>query len=128
MKEEQLRRMFLRHLKKGGYKYETEVRFLERKIDVIGKKRKKTIAFELKVKNWRKAFQQAFSTKLCADFSYMVLFDEYFHNVNMEMFRQEELGVILIDEKGKMVKILEPKRSKLINPSLYNEILRKLDG
>ena len=128
MKEERLLVLFLDYLKEAGYKFETEVQFLERKIDVVGKKRKKTMAFELKVKNWKKAFQQTYSTKLCTDFSYMVLFEKYFHNVNINMFKEEELGVILIDKDGKMMKILEPKRSKLINPSLYNEISKKLDG
>ena len=127
MKEIELKKLFLEYLERKKYVICIEVQFLERKIDVVARKRRKTIAFELKIKNWQKAFQQAVSTKICADYSYIVFFEDYFHRINLELLKKEGLGLLLINEEGKITTKLEPKKSNLINPSLYFDIAQKLD-
>jgi len=127
MKERDLTQLFLKYLKKNKYVFDSEVQFLERRIDIVGKKRQRTIAFELKIENWKKAFQQALSTKICTDYSYIVLFEKFLHRVNIDIFKREGLGVFSIDEKGKVTKKLEAKQSTLIHPSIYNQIAKKLE-
>ena len=128
MNENSLKELFLSYIAKKGYQCNTEVKILERRIDIVGKKRKKTTAFELKISDWKKAIQQAMTTKLCVDYSYVVFSSDFEHRLDYSDFSERGIGLFLVSDKGEIKKAIEPKRSKLINPSLYRYIINKLDG
>ncbi len=128
MKESLLKHHLIDHLDKKGYKYLTEVPFLERRIDVVGNKEEKTYSFELKVANWKRVFQQALSNLLCVDYSNIAMFKNKVHLLNLEMCKELGIGVLSIDETGKVENILDSQQSRLINPSLYNKISKQIEG
>ena len=128
MRESTLKILFIEYLDHKKYKFMTEVPFLERRIDIVGYKKEKTYSFELKVANWKRVFQQALSNLLCIDYSSIVMFKNKVHLIDIEMCKEVGLGVLSIDETGLVESVLEPKQSKIINPSLYNKVLKQNEG
>ncbi|GAG86802.1 unnamed protein product [marine sediment metagenome] len=72
VKEITLLRRINKYLKLEGFLYKNEITFLERRIDVIGLKEKKIFTFELKVKDWKKALEQAITCKICSHYVYEI--------------------------------------------------------
>lgn len=63
---------------------------------------KKSIAFEAKLRNWKRALMQAYRYKWFADYSYVVL-DESHSKVaieNLDTFKKLNIGLITLNIKG----------------------------
>jgi len=73
-----------------------EVPFLSRCIDiVIITNELKSITIEFKIKNWRKAIEQAKNHKLGADKSYICLPEKKINNELFRLLQQEQIGLFI---------------------------------
>lgn len=99
-------------------------------VSVFYSPRKPTLhAFEMKIKDWRKALAQAYRYKYYADSAYVVLPpDEAVKAVlSLPVFRAINVGLWAFDkEKGIIKRIYNPKKDKPISISAYNKALTLL--
>jgi hypothetical protein len=111
------------YLKKNGYSYKNEVKFLERRIDVIGVKKKEVLAIEIKIKNWKKALQQAITCKLCSHYVYVAFYHKYLPK-NLSYFENYGIGVMSVNDSVEIIN--KSKKSEIIHKSLLNDILKQI--
>lgn len=82
--------------------YTSEFNYTNGKTDIIAQTESHDIiAFEAKLKNWKKAINQAYRNTSFADFSYVVLpaSMEYIINKAEQEFIKRNIGLILVDEE-----------------------------
>lgn len=80
----------------------------------------KSIAIEAKLKNWKRALQQAYRYRWFADYSYVVLDDDFSKQAinNLEMFKQFNIGLITISSNGPVQKVFHPRKLKPIDSGM----------
>nr|WP_320060044.1 hypothetical protein [uncultured Bacteroides sp.] len=81
---------------------------------------KKNIAFEAKLRNWKKALMQAYRYKWFADYSYVIL-DEAHSKVaieNLPLFEKLNVGLLTISIDGVVKKYHHPKKQKPLDPTM----------
>lgn len=103
---------FLKFLEKEGY-----ININGNKIEVIKKVKlatKNIVAIEAKLRDWKAGLEQAISYKVYSDYVYVAIEKTYFKNVDLELFKEKNVGLILV-EKGKMIKKIIPKKEKNSN-------------
>lgn len=105
-----------------------EVPLLSKWIDIIGYDEKTDflIAVEVKVRDWKRAFRQAMRYKLCSDETYVALYGEYVENVDIDKFKKHGIGVISIEEDGKIEFVLEPAKNEDYHQSLKRKVIEYL--
>jgi hypothetical protein len=75
-------------------------------------------AVEAKLKNWKRALQQAYRYKWFAEYSYVVL-DAHYSNVairNIDSFKKYNVGLASITSEGKLVRHFNPRRQQPFDP------------
>ncbi len=72
------------------------------------------ISIEVKISDWRKALQQAFSNLYVFDYSYVALWHKTVPNVNTAIFKNLGIGILKVDDFCK--ETVKARRSKLIVP------------
>jgi hypothetical protein len=139
MKQKKLIRedMFLKPLRilfdKITYKMHIDVKVNDRRIDVVfvRKKRLEINAVEMKVKNWRRALEQAAVYQLFTSHVYVALWHKHWNKELLNYFKKYGIGVILIKPVNKLsykaYKILNPKRKISVNTH-YAKFLRDSIG
>ncbi len=112
------------YLRKEGFDYFKEVQFLTRHIDVIGINRKKIIAIEVKIKDWKRALQQVLTCRLCAHEVYVAMWHEFAHRVPVELFKNYGIGLMSVD--GTVNVVTKAKKSLIIHDSMLKNLLTML--
>ena len=81
---------------------------------------KKSIAFEAKLRNWKKALLQAYRYKWFAEYSYVILDDAHSNPAiqNIDSFEKMNVGLLTITTDGIIKENFHPKRQKPIDPSM----------
>jgi len=108
------------YLRRKGYRLQaTELQFYDYRIDIYGFSRVSdlTVSVELKVKDWRRAFQQALVYQLCSDLVFMALPKETVHRVDRSMLETEGIGLIVVAENNRCRMILDPRVSCVMSDS-----------
>ncbi len=106
-----------------------EYRHYEKYIDLIGLiiDRNELMSVEIKVKNWQKAFKQAVVNLAVAEKSYMAMYSEYIHRVDIDQLREHGIGLISVGSAWGEVQFVEPaKTSQLVNTITNKRIKEKL--
>jgi len=127
MFEEEMQNHLSEYLKKEGFEVYSEIRFLEKKIDLIYIKRKQLISIELKVQNWKRALWQAYVNQLFTSKSYVCLWSEVIKNIDKREFEKFGIGVLSIDENSEIKLILDAKTSQYMHLDLLNKLVGKLN-
>src|SRR2546425_9712040 len=96
---------------KPNNRFACEVPLGPRTIDLVVLGRHIT-AVELKVRDWRRAFRQAYIAQLAVHFSYIAIWHEYCGNVNVEHLRLMGIGLIAV-RPGSSIILSRPSRSKI---------------
>lgn len=109
MREDQLVEIVCNHFKNLGYEVDREVKLKSKSIDIVAKK-EKTIAIEVKVSNWKRAFQQALTYRFGADFVYVAMPEQVIHRIDKEAFEEKGIGILSIGNSVRTV--LEAKEQK----------------
>ncbi len=109
---------------KDDYKCFQEVRLYNRIIDLllIGRSNDSPrIAMEFKLKDWKKALQQATSYQLVADYVYIVMYQKNEKLINNDLIRKNGIGLIIANSRRFEIKI-KPKKNKISDNNLWENI------
>lgn len=79
-----------------------------------------SIAIEAKLKNWKRALNQAYRYKWFASSSYVVLDEKRISSaiLNLELFKKMNVGLACIDNNGKVTIYYKPKKEKPIDEKM----------
>jgi hypothetical protein len=102
-KEKQLLKPVAKFAQEQGFcLQEHELPFYEYRIDLYGfsAHSNSTIAFELKLTDWRRALEQALLYQLCSDYVYIAMPERSTGKVDMTELRSQGIGLISVLESG----------------------------
>ncbi len=76
-----------------------------------GKNNKKIITIEVKLKNWKRALQQAYKYRSFSDMAYICMDEKNIKPAleNIELFEKSNIGLISMNKKGKIKIHHKPK-------------------
>lgn len=96
----------------------TELPFFEHRIDLYGycENTTRTIAVELKLRDWRRALQQALLYQLCSDYVFIAVPVETAKRVDLDLLREHGIGLLSIDD-NRCVEQLPAVPSQVLNPN-----------
>jgi hypothetical protein len=119
-KEAELTEPVARYFHRKGFRFQTtELQFYDYCIDIYGfsKAQNLTVSVELKIKNWRRAFEQSLVYQLCSDYVFMALPKETVHRVDQNMLVAEGIGLISVGTNNRCQVIIKPRPSYVISDS-----------
>lgn len=129
MKETDLISPLVKTFVEKGYRAYAEVKLSSRWIDVFffHEETEETIAVELKLTKWKKAYQQAKVYQMVADYVYVGMPEEFVHRAvdNKKYFN--DLGIGILSINGKAETAIEAKRSNLVMERIKKEIIENLN-
>jgi hypothetical protein len=102
-KEKQLLKPVAKFAREQGFcLQEPELPFYEYRIDLYGfsAHANSTVAFELKLTDWRRALEQALLYQLCSDYVYIAMPERSTGKVDMTELRSQGIGLISVLESG----------------------------
>lgn len=107
-----------------------EVQFFEYRIDLYGyaEPSQMTVAVELKLSRWTRAFEQAFVYQLCADYVYLALPWTAAKRVEIPLLQQHGLGLIGVQPGSRCVVLSPAQQSTVVMPSYRNFYVEMLKG
>ena len=116
--------------RKGFRLQHPEMPFYEYSIDLYGFSRVRhlTVAVELKLTKWKRAFQQAILYQLCSDLVYIAMPAAAIRRVDLCLLEQYGIGLLSVDPTDRCREILGPVRSEVLSRSYKNafiELVRK---
>ena len=78
----------------------TEVPFYDHRIDLYGYSPSTdcSIAVELKLRKWRRAFQQALVYQLCSDYVFIAVPEATAHRIDVDRLREYGIGLLSISD------------------------------
>ena len=85
----------------------------------------KFVAIEVKIKDWRQGLYQAYRYNSFAEKSYLALYKKYCEDININLFKKYNVGLISFDEK-EMVILNKPKTNKFTTEKHSSEIRKYL--
>ena len=93
-----------------------ELPFYEHRIDLYGYSPKTdcTVAVELKLRNWRRAIEQALVYQLCSDYVFIAVPETTAKRVDLEQLRRYGIGLLAISE-DKCIEELPAVHSQVLN-------------
>ena len=87
-------------------------------------KQMKFFAIEVKISDWRQGLYQAWRYRSFAEKSYLALYKKYAKNVDLDLFRKHNVGLIIFDENT--IRVLHnPTLNKFKNDNSYEAKLRE---
>ena len=128
-KEAELTEPVARYFHRRGFRKQvTELQFYEYCIDIYGFSQVEnlTVSVELKIKNWRRAFEQSLVYQLCSDYVFMALPQETIHRVDQNMLEAEGIGLISVGVNNRCQMIIEPRPSYVISDSYKRQNINLL--
>ncbi|MBM7866989.1 hypothetical protein GTO89_05065 [Heliobacterium gestii] len=130
MKEIDLIAPVVKSFSDRGYRAYAEVKLSSRWIDVylINENTFETIAIELKLTNWKKAYQQAKVYPLVADYVYIGMPEKYVHRAldNIDLFKKLGVGILSVSQE--VIEVLEPQQSTILSQNVKREVIGKLES
>lgn len=81
-------------------KHQTELQFYEHRIDLYGysAERNSTVAVELKLRNWRRALEQALVYQLCSDYVFIAVPTSTAQRIDVEQLRNHGIGLLSVSD------------------------------
>jgi hypothetical protein len=102
-KEKQLLKPVAKFAQEQGFcLQEHELPFYEYRIDLYGfsAHQNSTVAFELKLTDWRRALEQALLYQVCSDYVYIAMPERSAGKVDVAKLRSQGIGLISVLESG----------------------------
>jgi len=109
--------------RKGFYVHATELPFYKRSVDVyaFSKAKNRTIAVELKLHKWQKAFEQALIYQLCADEAYIAMPRKFTKRVDSHLLATHGIGLISVNETGRCRRLIQARQSSVLRVGYKND-------
>lgn len=83
-----------------------------RRIKRLTTRKNPIIAIEAKLKKWRNAFLQAMRYKKYADFCYVALLESTLKNVDLNLFKENNIGVLAVSPSKSVNQVIAPQKNK----------------
>lgn len=118
-------------LRRRGYRRQRcEVQFFEYSMDLYGLATStgSTVAVELKLSRWTRAFEQALVYQLCADLVYIALPWNATKKVEVSLLRQHGVGLIGVQPGPRCIVLCRAEQSRVVMPNyrdFYVELMEK---
>lgn len=126
-REEELRKPVREYFENKKFSVFDEVKLFARNIDVVAKKRDEVIAVELKLRDWKKAIDQARLNLRVSNYSFVALPEPVWDRIDRRIYSMSfEHGIGLLSVDGVTRQIMRPERSKRIQPYLRRRFLCSL--
>ncbi len=128
--EEDLKAGLKSFFRSHGYRAYTEVRMINRWVDLVAVKENEIVAVELKISDWKQALRQAVAYQLGADYSFVAMPFKHACNAykNRYWFQKEGVGLIAIRPHHKDIRVfLEPDRSTRMMPIVRDNLFIVLE-
>ena len=102
--------------RKGFRRQQPELQFYEYRIDLYGfsRARNETLAVELKLRDWRRAVEQALLYQLCADRVFIALPTRASTRVDPEVLRGHGIGLIAVSDASRCLQIIPAPPSSVV--------------
>lgn len=116
-KENQLLQPISNYFRRKGYRRQgSELQFYEFSIDLYGvsERQKRTIAVELKLEKWKRAFQQALIYQLCSDLVYIAVPSGIVKRVDRDLLEQYGVGLISVNGKSRCTQVVAARKSSVV--------------
>jgi len=112
---------------------EEELPFYEHRVDLYGFSRVsgRTVAIELKLHKWQRAFAQAILYQLCADYVYIAMPANLIRRVDIDLLKTYGIGLLAVVNAGRCRQILGSEQSTVVCDNykdIYVNILTNGDG
>jgi hypothetical protein len=105
-------------LRRRGFRQQRpEMQFFEYSMDLYGYAalEHKTIAVELKLVRWMRAFEQALIYQLCADYVYLALPEQGARRVDLSLLKKHGIGLICVRPGPRCLILLHATLSHVID-------------
>jgi len=127
VKEEELRKPVHDYFEKKEYVVFDEIALFTRNIDVIAKRRNEIVSVELKLRDWKKAINQACLNQRVSNYSFVALPEPVWDRIDRRIYAVSfEQGIGLLSVDGVTRQIMRPRHSERIQPHLRRRFLRSL--
>jgi hypothetical protein len=115
---------------RGFRQQRSEVPFYEYRIDLYGfsRRRNLTLAIELKVTKWRRAFQQALIYQLCSDLVYIAVPYSTSLSVERTLLELHGVGLVAVCEDGRCRMMIEAMQSSVVRHNYRREYVNSFGG
>jgi hypothetical protein len=108
--------------RKGYRRQQPEMQFFDYRIDLYGYAPSicSTVAVELKLKKWMRAFEQALIYQLCADYVYIALPAPSMRLIDSKLLCEHGIGLISVQPGPRCQTILPASPSSVVEPDYRN--------
>lgn len=116
-KESLLLKPVAEYFRRKSFRWQREeLPFYEHRVDLYGFSRvnELTVAVELKLYKWQRAFEQAILYQLCADNVYIAMPVNSIGRVDIDLLKTHGIGLLAIWNSGRCRKILCSEQSKVV--------------
>lgn len=96
-----------------------------KRIKKVSKANTTIVAVEAKLKKWKEAFLQALRYKKFADYCYVALLEDTLKNVDVDIFQNNNIGIIYISKNKKIRTYIKANKNKEKN-QLYTILINSL--
>ncbi len=105
-----------------------EAPFYDYRIDVFGFSSTDdlTVAIELKLAKWRRAFEQALIYQLCADQVFVAMPQEAIPSIDLDQFRENGIGLISISNADRCRLIIPATPSSVVRSHYRDQLVHLL--
>src|SRR3990172_8838033 len=114
--EKRIEGMVIRFFENLGFMCVSQVRILERCVDVVGGKDGEIVSIELKVRDWKRAVKQALICRLWSHYVYIGFWHRFLPK-DLSIFSELGIGLLTVNSRN-VEKILEPNISEIIHLGL----------
>lgn len=116
-KESLLLKPVANYFRRKSFRWQREeLPFYEHRVDLYGFSRvnELTVAVELKLYKWQRAFKQAILYQLCADYVYIAMPVNSIGRVDIDLLKTHGIGLLAIENSGRCRKILGSEQSTVV--------------
>ena len=102
--------------RKGFLRQELECQFYDYSIDIVcfAPRLDLSVGIELKLFNWKRAFEQALIYQLCSDWVVIALPETTISRINFGLLEEHGIGLLQVKESSRCRMLLEPQQSNLV--------------
>lgn len=103
-----------------------QVKLHMKRVDVAYNCNRKTIGLEIKISDWKAALQQAWTNKLACHESYVVLWHEFAHRADKDMFISAGVGLMIVDSDYNLRLEVPPSRKHEMHPKIHSSFRKEI--
>jgi len=107
--EKYLKYVVLKGFIEGGLLIEDDIGY--RRIKRLSVHKNPIVAIEAKLTKWKKAFFQAIRYKKYADFCYVAILERSLKNVDFDMFKEHNIGLLVVTPSYFVYPVIKAKRN-----------------